>query len=198
MLVQLSDLLLLFEISDLLNLLLIIITLFTVRYASKTLFMEYSSQIYISKYRLKSKSAEELIHTWEVDIENKGRGHVIKAFILLSVKPKKNLLKKEYHLSKPIVDIEPGEKDVIELELKESHFDGFNPLTDEEKIEVYYQDALNKVYLVSPEALETNTHLVKFEKLPRKITFMSLGYFMYKYKFRQAIKQENTYINRKQ
>src|SRR5699024_2680006 len=198
MLVQLSDFLLLLEISDLLNILLIIITIITVRYSSKTLLLEYSSQKYISKYRMKSKSKDELIHTWEVDIENKGRGHVVKAFILLSVKPKNNHLKKEYHLSKPIVDIDPGEKDVIELELKESHFDGFNPLTDEAKIEVYYQDALNKIYIVSPEASETNNHLVKFEKLPRKIPFMSPSYFLYKHKFRQAIKQENTYINRKQ
>jgi len=194
---DLSSLLLLFEISDLLNILLIIVTLGTVRYASKTLLMEYSSQIYISRYRLKLNSQDELTHTWEVDIENKGRGYIVKGFILLSVKSKKNPLKKEYHLSKPIVDIDPGEKDIIELKLKESHFDDFDLVNDKVEVEVYYQDALNKIYVVSPGAIETNKHLEKFDKLPKKVTFMSPRYFMYKHKFRRAIKQENTYVDRK-
>lgn len=63
------DLLLLLEISDLINILLIIITIGTVRYASKTLLMEYSSQIIISRYRIRSQNKEGESYTWEVDIE---------------------------------------------------------------------------------------------------------------------------------
>lgn len=184
-------LLLLFEVSDLLNLLLIIATLVTVRYASQTLFMEYSSQIMISKYR-RTIDKEKNTSTWEVDIENKGRGYVVKAFILLTVKTGNELFaKKEYHLSKPILDIDPAENDVITLTLTDKEFQG-----DGMKIEVYYQDALDHIYVVSPDANETHNHLVKFEKLPKKITFLSTRYIAYTYKFKKAIKQENTHVHR--
>src|SRR5699024_3833831 len=135
--------------------------------------MEYSSQIYISKYRVNLNSKEDSTHTWEVDIENKGRGHVVKGFILLIVKSKENVLKKEYHLSKPIVDIDPGEKDVIELTLQKNHLDGIDFVNDVVKMEVYYQDALDKIYVVSPVAFGANKHLERFDKLPRRVTFMS-------------------------
>lgn len=193
---KLSSLLLLFEISDLLNILLIIVTLATVKYASKTLLMEYSSQVFVSRYRLKKNDQKELMHIWEVDIENKGRGYVVKGFILLTIKSKRVPFKQEYHLSKPIADIDPGEKDIIKLKLKETHLDDFNLRYDDVKVEVYYQDALNNIYVVAPGANEANKHLERFEKLPQKITFLSLRYFIYKFKFRKAIKQENTFINR--
>jgi len=166
-------------------------------YARKTLFMEYSSQVLISRYRI-NPDPDEFTHTWEVDVINKGRGYVVKGFILLSIKSKKSLFKKEYHLSKPIVDIDPGKKEVIKLKLKETHFKNVDPLNDVVKIEVYYQDALNKIYVVSPGAMERGNHLVEFDKLPRKIIFMFPKYFMYKYKFKKAIKQENTYVDRKE
>lgn len=194
---SLSDLLLLFEMSDFLNIILIIITIVTVRYASKTLLMEYSTQILISRYRLKVEEKEEMTHTWQVDIENKGRGYVVKGFILLSFQSAQGFGRRQYHLSKPITDIDPGEKDVIALALKESHFGGFMPDVHQVKIEVYYQDALNKIYLVTPGADETNTHMQKFDRLPKKVTFLTPRYFLYIYKFNKAIKQENTHIDRK-
>ncbi|WP_368654993.1 hypothetical protein AB4Y30_08195 [Ornithinibacillus sp. 4-3] len=192
-----TDLLLLLEISDLINILLIIITIGTVRYASKTLLMEYSSQIIISRYRIRSQNKEGESYTWEVDIENKGRGYVVKGFILLSIKSSERKFLKQYHLSQPLLDIDPGEKDVIKLELKKTDLDGFDSYSDGTRLEVYYQDAMNNIYVVSPGSDRNNKHLERFEQLPKKIIFPSPRYFIYKHKFKKAIKQENTYVSRK-
>lgn len=185
------------EVSDMLNILLIIVTLGTVRYASKTLLMEYSSQILVSKFRMTFLETNQTC-TWEVDIENKGKGYVVKGFILLTIYTNNNKLTKEYHLSQPLFDIEPGEKDIIKLVLNETDVEDTDLHHLKFKLEVYYQDALNNIYIVTPGTNQTNRHLEKFEKLPRKIVSFSPTYFLYKYKFKRAVQQENTFVVRQQ
>lgn len=195
-----KDILLFLEISDILSLLLILITILTVRFANKTLLMEYSSQILISRYRLifiKSQyTNDKNEYSWEVDLENKGRGYVVKGFILISIKSRDRRSAKQFFLSKPIVGIDPQEKDIIKLELSENELGKFDPKIDTMRLEVYYQDALNNLYVVTPEPENSYRHLEKFDILPKKIRRLTLSHFKYLYKFRRAIKQGNTHVNR--
>lgn len=108
-------------------------------------------------------------HTWQVDIENKGRGNLVKGIILLSFQSAQGIGKRQYHLSKAVTDIDRREKVVIALTLKESHLVGSMPDVHQVKIEVYYQDALNKIYLVTTGADETYTYMQKFDRLPKKV-----------------------------
>lgn len=54
--------------------------------------MEYSSQVIVRRYVWGYDIKREKPHYWEVLVKNVGKGYIVKAFILLSVKHKKNII----------------------------------------------------------------------------------------------------------
>lgn len=183
------------EISIFINLLLLLITFSTIFFASKTLQMEYSSQVTVSKIRIKSNEKEYYPYSWEVEIKNVGKGYVVKAFILCSI-PSKKMYSKQYFLSKPVVDLKSNESRKINLTLTENHILKTNIKDENEKIEILYQDALNNIYKVKPGILksdEINKHLATFDELPKKLNKYCFSYWNYKRKIRRSIKQKHTY-----
>lgn len=178
-------------ITVIINLLLVLVTFLTVLYAKKTLHMEYSSQVIVRRYAWGYDIKREKPHYWEVLVKNVGKGYIVKAFILLSVKHKKKYnLFKLYYLSKPVVELNPGEerKILLELwdeELKKGYF-------NKAKLEVIYQDSLGNIFAVKPKIKDWNSHLETFDKLPKKMSKLGVRYWLYIIKMKIAKKQGNT------
>lgn len=178
-------------ITVIINLLLVLVTFLTVLYAKKTLHMEYSSQVIVHRYAWGYDIKREKPQYWEVLVKNVGKGYIVKAFILLSVKHKKKYnLFKLYYLSKPVVELTPGEerKILLELwdeELKKGYF-------NKAKLEVIYQDSLGNIFAVKPKIKDWNSHLETFDKLPKKMSKLGVRYWLYIIKMKIAKKQGNT------
>lgn len=178
-------------ITVIINLLLVLVTFLTVLYAKKTLHMEYSSQVIVRRYTWGYDIKREKPHYWEVLVKNVGKGYIVKAFILLSVKHKKKYnLFKLYYLSKPVVELNSGEerKILLELwdeELKKGYF-------NKAKLEVIYQDSLGNIFAVKPKIKDWNSHLETFDKLPKKMSKLGVRYWLYIIKMKIAKKQGNT------
>ncbi|MED4124157.1 hypothetical protein P4641_09220 [Halalkalibacterium halodurans] len=183
-------------ISVTINVLLLIVTLATVRYASKTLLMEYSSQVTVSRYSRSINWKKYHPFSWEVEINNVGKGYIVKAFILLSAPSSKISLYKQLFLSKPIVGLKPNEKRKLVLSLKKEHAEKTRDNFVTNKLEVIYQDALDNIYVVSLGNINNHSHLESFDKLPKKVSKYSLKYWMYKMKLQLAIIQKNSYPER--
>lgn len=183
-------------ISVLINVLLLLVTLGTVVFASKTLLMEYSSQVTVSRYKFSSNIDKYYPYYWEVGLMNVGKGYIVKAFILLSVPSKKYKFLKYYFLSKPAVGLNPGENSKLILTLNDEHLKNTNADLNTIKLEVLYQDSLNNIYVVSPGLNEGNKHLESFDELPRRMRKYWLKYWIYNMKIKKAIKQCNTYPKR--
>lgn len=153
--------------------------------------MEYSSQVIVRRYAWGYDIKREKPHYWEVLVKNVGKGYIVKAFILLSVKHKKKYnLFKLYYLSKPVVELNPGEerKILLELwdeELKKGYF-------NKAKLEVIYQDSLGNIFAVKPKIKDWNSHLETFDKLPKKMSKLGVRYWLYIIKMKIAKKQGNT------
>lgn len=183
-------------ISVLINLLLLIVTLSTVIYASKTMLMEYSSQVIVSRIKSRISIEEDHPYSWEVEIENVGKGYIIKAFILLSMRSKNSKWKNQYFLSKPIVGIRPATKHKLILSLKDEYIEKTSGDDKTEKVEVIYQDSLDNLYKVEPGISLNkgfNTHLETFDKLPKRMSKYWVVYWNYKIKMKMSIKQGNSY-----
>ncbi|GIN71243.1 hypothetical protein J14TS2_17180 [Bacillus sp. J14TS2] len=175
------------------NVLLLIATIGTVVYASKTLLMEYSSQVTVSRYKKGININNKHPFYWEVELTNVGKGYIVKAFILLSAPSSKSdgKVKKYYFLSKPIVGIKPDQNRSLRLELSKEKFNLGN--SEAYELEVIYQDSLNNYCIVSPGMDEGNSHLERFDKLPKRMSKLGWKYWCYKKKLKVAIEQENSY-----
>lgn len=186
-------------ISIIINILLLLVTFSTVFFASKTLLMEYSSQVTVSKIITRFSIKKYYPYSWEVEIKNVGKGYVVKAYILFSLPSKKNKFSKQYFLSKPVVGLKSNESRKIRLTLTDEHMQKTNRENGKEKVEILYQDALNNIYKVEPGMLiknEFNKHLETFDKLPKKLNKFYFYYWNYKRKMKKSIKQKNTYPQR--
>ncbi len=183
-------------VSVLINFLLLIVTLSTVIYASKTLLMEYSSNVIVSGIKKGSNIEKEYQYSWEVEIENVGKGYIVKAFILLSMQSKNSRWKKQYFLSKPVVGVKPNSTRKLILELKDEYIEKTSRDYKTEKVEVIYQDSLDNLYKVEPGISLNkgfNTHLETFNKLPKRMNKYWVVYWNYKRKMKMSIKQRNSY-----
>lgn len=172
------------------NTLLLLVTALTVRYASRTLHMEYSSQIIVSNYSRGTDMKKYYPFEWRVTIKNVGKGYVVKAFILLSVKRKGFNPIKLYYLSRPIVELFPNDKRKLvlqlgEKEIKKGHFKN-------SKLEVIYQDSLGNIYSVIPRREGWNKHLETFDILPKRMSKFGFKYWMYLLKMKMSKIQGNT------
>lgn len=176
-------------LSIIINILLLIATISTVAYASKTLHSEYSSQVIVRRYVDGYSSKKYYPIYWKVSVKNLGKGYVVKAFILLSVK-KREGLQTLYYLSKPIVELHPNEERDLLLELRdEERKKGY---FSDAKLEVIYQDSLGNLYSVKPKRKGWNTHLESFDKLPKRMKKNGIKYWIYDKKIKKAQKQGNT------
>src|SRR5699024_6040524 len=168
-------------VSIFINLLLVLVTFSTVLYASRTLMMEYSSQVIVSRIRKNINTRKYYKYSWKVNVENVGKGYIVKAFILLTVRPKGGF-RKYYYLSKPAVGINPKESRTLNLSLKETHLENTDLINNNEKVEVIYQDAVNNIYCVEPglsNVSDFHRHLESFDKLPKKLNKFWINYWIY-------------------
>lgn len=177
-------------IPSLINFLLLIITGLTIRYASRSLHMEYSSQVIVSNYSKSFSANRYYQHQWEVTIKNIGKGYIVKAFILLSVKRKGIMPYKLYYLSKPIVELLPTEERKLLLQLGDDEIGKGN--FENAKVEVIYQDSLGNIYLVTPRRKGWNTHLETFDILPKRMNKYRVLYWIYILKLKISAMQGNT------
>lgn len=187
-----------FNVSNIINLLLVLVTLFTVKYARKTLLMEHSSQIVVTYTRVSSNIKRYYPFRWDTEVQNIGNGHILKLFILLTLSSNKKI-GKQYFLSKPIVSLNPGEKRWLRLSLTDDHMSKTDRNPEKEKIEIIYQDTLNNLYSVKPSMVtrkKPNYHLESLYEMPKRMHKFTFRFWLYKWKIKKSIKQGNSYPQR--
>lgn len=172
------------------NILLLIVTGLTVRYARRTLHMEYSSQIIVSNFSRRTNMKKYYPFQWEVVVKNVGKGYIVKAFILLSVKRRGINPLKLFYLSKPMVELLPNEERKLVLQLGEEEIEKGH--FEKSKVEVIYQDSLDNIYSVTPRSKGWNRHLETFDKLPKRMSKFGVRYWIYLLKLKVSSIQGNT------
>ncbi|MDO6448082.1 hypothetical protein [Oceanobacillus profundus] len=178
-------------LSVIINILLLIVTIGTVAYANKTLHMEYSSQVIVRRYVDGYNRKRYYPIYWKVAVKNVGKGYIVKAFILLSVRQKKLNMVKLHYLSRPIAELHPDEERELLLELRDEELEKGH--FEKAKLEVIYQDTLGNLYAVKAKRKKGwNTHLETFDKLPKRMSKFGFKYWVYLMKLKIAAKQGNT------
>lgn len=181
------------------NVILVIITLGTVVFASKSLYMEHGGQGSIEKetFRINNRDTEDIIYSWGVDFLNVGKRDILKVFLLAIIPIDGKKFKKKYILSKPLLLIKPDEQKSIRIELSSEEINYDSDDVDNVTLEIIYQDALYKTYIMKSNLKgekRINQHLETFLKPPKRIWLPRfITYFKYKWKMWRVKKQGNTY-----
>lgn len=172
--------------SDIINFFLLLATIGTVFIASRQYFSSHAPVLTVT-YTKRKISKEN--NFYQVTVKNQGNGKCLDAFLL--IKEMKKDQKNQYFLSKPYREIQSDEDKTFTIHTDSTNFRKTNDI----KFAVIYMDYFGRKFLAS-DVLQNNdlniTHLERFAKPVKILSWWSPKKWIYKYWMNQAIKQGNT------
>lgn len=185
--------------SDLINMLFLIITIFTVNYARKTLFFAHSPLIHVQKYnrKLYRNKNRQLKLRITSDIKSVGNGTAIKLFMMVSDKRKSRIgVFRNYFLSKPVSLVKPKDVRKLSIELSEKTIGKNKNNFKDIKLYIIYQDMMGGLFYVNPVYHNDNKHLERFDKGPKRLSKFGIRYWIFRFRFWLSRVQGNTSVSK--